>query len=101
MKEIYRDGDLAKVGLLAQRLRAEGISIFVRNEALSVTDAQIPSFFPAICVTNDQDEVVARKLLEVFLAEENQPLGPDWTCEKCGETVPSSMGECWSCQHPA
>jgi len=98
MKEIYRSGDLGKVGHLAERLRAEGIVIFVRNENLSVSEVQIPAFFPAICVVNEQDEESALKFLQVFLAEEKRPLGPDWTCEKCGEAVPDSMQECWSCQ---
>ena len=100
MKEIYRSGDIAKVGLLAQRLKAEGLSIFVRNENLSVLEAQIPSFFPAICVTNEEDESAARKFLQVFLAEEKQPTGPDWICKNCEESVPGSMAECWSCQTP-
>lgn len=98
MKEIYRSGELAKVGLLANRLRAEGISVFIRNEQLSVSDAQIPSFFPALCVTNEAQEEEARRLLESYLAEEKQPLGPDWTCCHCQELVPDSMAECWSCQ---
>lgn len=98
MKEIYRNGNSAKVGLLAQRLESEGIPVFIRNEHLTVTEAQIPSFFPAICVTNDEDELAARKFIAVFLSEEEQPLGPDWICENCQESVPSSMAECWSCQ---
>lgn len=98
MKEIYRNGSIVKVGLLAQRLKSEGIDVFIRNENLSVTEAQIPSFYPAICVTDDSAEEVAKKLIKVFLAEEKQPLGPEWICQNCGESVPSSMTECWSCQ---
>ena len=75
MKEIYRSGDLGKVGLLADRLRAEGVEVFIRNENLSVTDAQIPDFFPAICVVNEQEEETAVKFLKVFMAEENVPFG--------------------------
>lgn len=98
MKEIYRNIESARVGLLAERLRSEGIEVFVRNEAVSITEAQVPAFFPAICVMNDEDESTAKKLLAVFLAEENAPLGEDWLCEACGEMVPDSMQECWSCQ---
>ncbi|MGJ8723341.1 MAG: DUF2007 domain-containing protein [Roseibacillus sp.] len=98
MKEIFRSGHLGKVGLLADRLRAEGVEVFVRNENLSVTEMQIPEFFPAICVMNQEDEETALKLLRVFLAEEKRPLGPEWKCDECGEGVPDSMQECWSCQ---
>ena len=98
MKEVYRSGDLGRVAHLAERLRAEGIDIFIRNEQLSVSDVQIPAFFPAICVVNEEDEQAARKFLHVFFEDEKRPLGPDWQCEKCGEAVPDSMQECWSCQ---
>ena len=99
MKEIYRSGDLGKVGLLADRLRAEGVEVFIRNENLSVTDAQIPDFFPAICVVN---EAGGRDCFEVFegvhgRGKASHGCGLEvW--DSCGEAVPDSMSECWSCQ---
>ncbi|MDP0489483.1 MAG: DUF2007 domain-containing protein [Verrucomicrobiota bacterium JB023] len=98
MIEIYRNANLARVGLLAERLKAEGIAVFLRNDHLSVSEAQIPSFYPAICVMNEADASTARKFLQVFLEEEKRPLGPDWQCSACGESVPDSMAVCWSCQ---
>ncbi|MEM9080948.1 MAG: DUF2007 domain-containing protein [Verrucomicrobiota bacterium] len=98
MKEIFRDQNLAVVGLLAGRLREEGIEVFVRNEHLSVTEVNIPTFYPAVCVVDPEDEGAARKLMQVFFEEEKRPLGEDWICASCGEAVPDSMMECWQCQ---
>lgn len=98
MKEIYRSSDWGKVGHFAERLKAEGIEIFIRNDNLSGTEIPIPDFYPAICVVNEKDEESALKFLHIFFEEEKRPLGPDWHCEKCNEAVPDSMQECWSCQ---
>lgn len=103
MKEIYRHHDHAKVGLLENLLKGEGIEVFLRNQNLTMSglsEIPIPEFYPALCVMNEEDETKALELVEAFLTEENRPLGPDWSCNVCGEDVPDSMSECWSCQSP-
>lgn len=101
MKELYRHHDHAKVGLLESILKQEGIQVFLRNRNLTMTglsEVPIPEFYPAICILNPEDEERAFELVKAFLDDESQPLGEDWTCASCGEAVPDSMSECWSCQ---
>ncbi len=101
MKEIFRHHDHAKVGLLESLLTQEGIEVFIRNRNLTMSglsEIPIPEFYPAICILNPADEEKAFKLAQDFLEAERQPLGEDWLCGECGESVPDSMVECWSCQ---
>ncbi len=44
------------------------------------------------------DEAKARKIVEKYEDElEEKHAVPDWTCPKCGETVPGSFDECFKC----
>lgn len=101
MKEIFRHHDHAKVGLLESVLTQEGIEIFLRNRNLTMSglsEIPIPEFYPAICIVNPADEERALLLVKAFLDDERRPLGEDWVCGSCAESVPDSMSECWSCQ---
>lgn len=103
MKEIYCHHDHARVGLLESILVSNGIEVFLRNRNLTMaglSEIPIPQFYPAICVIHAEDEVRALELVREFLADERRPLGEDWICPSCGESVPDSLSECWSCQQP-
>ncbi len=101
MKEIYRHINHAKVGLLESIFKSAGIPVFVKNVNLTVsglTEIPIREFYPALCILNDEDEELALELMKEFLADEDRPEGEDWLCSGCGESVPDSFTECWSCQ---
>lgn len=101
MKEIYRHHDHARIGLLESILVSQDIEVFLRNRNLTMSglsEIPIPQFYPAICVVHPEDEARALALVQEFLADERRPLGRDWTCPSCGEQVPDSLSECWSCQ---
>lgn len=101
MKEIFRHHDHAKVGLLESILTQEGIEVFLKNRNLTMTglsEIPIPEFYPAICVVHPEQEEKALALVQRFLEDEKRPLGEDWICAACQESVPDSMAECWSCQ---
>ncbi|MDQ8189972.1 DUF2007 domain-containing protein [Roseibacillus persicicus] len=104
MKELFRHHDHAKVGLLESILTEAGIEIFLRNRNLTMSglsEIPIPEFYPAICVVNEEDEERALQIVSTFLEDEKRPLGEDWTCPSCKESVPDSMSECWNCQTAA
>ena len=71
-----------------------------RNVATGDIEVPIPEFYPRLCVVYEKDIEKAKALTEEFLASESRPLGDDWQCDACGEKVPDSMVECWSCQKP-
>lgn len=102
MTEIYRHHDHARVGLLESLLASEGIAVHMknRNASTGIAEVPIPEFYPRLCAVHEGDVERAVALLMVFLEDERRPLGEDWTCRQCQETVPDSMGECWSCQAP-
>lgn len=97
MIELLREPDLSRIGPYRQILEAAGIQTFVRNENLSVTEAPIPIFHPALCIVNDEDHERARQLIHEF---EQAPDGdPNQTlaCSSCGEESPATFGQCWNC----
>lgn len=101
MKELFRHHDHAKVGLIESLLVGEGIEVLMKNKELTMSglsEIPIPEFYPALCVVNVEDEEKAATLVKTFLDDERQPMGEDWICGQCNESVPDSMGECWSCQ---
>ena len=104
MKEIFRHHDHAKIGLLESLLKQEGLEVFLRNRNLTMSglsEIPIPEFYPAICIVHPEDEGRALSLVKSFLKDERRPLGEDWNCAHCGESVPDSMSECWNCQTSA
>ena len=100
MKEILRHRDSAKVGHVQSILEAAGISTFMRNEMLSVTEVSIPDFFPAVCVTNDTDYDRAMAVVSNHFMEVDPGDSADRICRHCGEHSPGSFGVCWKCDKP-
>lgn len=100
MKEILRHRDSSKVGHVQSILEAAGISTFMRNETLSVTEVSIPDFFPAVCVANDADYDRAMTVVSDHFAEIDSVDSADRICQHCGENSPSSFGVCWKCEKP-
>lgn len=100
MIEIFRHHDSATVGLLKGLLEAEGIRVFLRNEALSNTAYGIENFNPALCVLDPEDAEHGRALIRTYLDEAEKPAGdplPERSCPNCGERVPGNFADCWNC----
>ena len=101
MIELFRVRDYTVVGFYQSLLEAEGIPTFVRNENLSLTEVQIPTFCPALCILNGDDYPRAVEILQSYAApEQAAPQGGDWTCPSCGEENPGNFDLCWSCESP-
>lgn len=100
MKELFRERDLIKVTFYQSLLEAAGISTLIKNEYLSVTEASIPDFFPALCVVHAEDYGRAHNLIKEHLKETEKLSGTEIICPECGETSPGNFGTCWNCQSP-
>ena len=105
MISIFRHHDYTTVGWLKSVLEAEGIPAHVKNYASSVgiTEIPIPEFYPDLCVLNEEDVTRAIDILRPYVEQgpDTTPPAADWTCGKCGESVPGNIGACWSCGAPA
>jgi len=103
MKEIFSHADSMRIGHAKSILEAEGIACFIRNEVShnligGSLVGQLKLFDPVLCLADDDDYSRAMELLDHSAnGRGNHYLGPDWTCAACGQSVPGSFGECWSC----
>lgn len=97
MREIFVNQDHARVGFYQSVLEEAGIRTIMRNEfANNITDMPAALFFPTLCVLDDEDYEEAMRLLgPIYNAPTSQVA--DWTCPKCGESVPGNFDVCWQC----
>jgi len=98
MKEILRHRDFVKVGHVQSMLEAAGISTFMRNETLSVSEVSTPDFFPAVCVVDDADYERAMTIVSDHFADIGSVDSPDRIYPHCNEQSPGSFGVCWKCE---
>lgn len=101
MKEIFSDPDYTRVGYYESVLKEAGIRCFVRNAYSHNLLTGIPShlFYPKLCIIDDGDFDAALELLEPLRQKElaSARASADWTCPKCGESVPAGFDQCWKC----
>ena len=105
MTQIFVHKDFTIVGFYRSLLEDAGIPAFIRNEFShhALTDIPIPAFYPALCVTQDEDTERAIGLIREYqrgVSDDTGTSGPDWTCPACGESVPATFGSCWKCEAP-
>lgn len=98
MKELFRERELSKVTFYQSLLEAAEIPTLIKNEFLSVTEASIPEFFPALCVLNEADYNQARTLIQEHLEQSARLSETEITCPNCGEISPGNFASCWNCQ---
>lgn len=100
MYEVFRDIDSAKVGLINEMLKNEGIQTMLRNwNATNIISIPIPEFYPNICVSKVEEAQKAKALIDEYLAPSQETI-ESWLCSHCGESVEGNFQECWSCQSP-
>lgn len=80
----------------AETLRAAGIVCELRNTTLAGAVGEIPFLecAPQIWLADAADEGRAREILRQL---REPPVGPAWTCERCGEHSEPQFGSCWRC----
>lgn len=99
MTELYSHPDYTRVGYLESALKEAGIACFVQNAASHALLTGIPSplFYPRLCITNDEDLERAQEILAPLIGGASDTDETDWTCPKCGESVPENFDTCWKC----
>ena len=98
MIEIFRNVSPVKVGHFQSVLEEQGIATLFRNNNLSVVEATIPAFYPALCIMNEEDHEKALSILkEIIKLEETEINSPDVNCPQCNESNPANFETCWSC----
>jgi|TARA_B110000914_G_scaffold6152_1_gene5219 hypothetical protein len=100
MKEIFRHSELHRVTRYRDILESAGIETLVRNEALSVSDAPIPEFFPNLCVLSDDEFPRASELLKEHDERMAAGSGVEVICPPCGEVNPGNFDVFFNCQEP-
>ena len=102
MLPVYLAENLPDAHLLADRLKAEGIATYIRNEALQGALGELPlTCHPEVCVLNEHDLARARRIAhEHDMATRRAVSTGERLCPECGETSPDNFELCWSCRNP-
>jgi len=97
MRRIYTATDIIQVGRVQGVLKAAGIDSQIRNQHLAGAMGGLPfdQCWPELWVA-DADEAEATRLIQ---RERFAPVGEDWTCPDCAETVEAPLEQCWNCGH--
>ena len=101
MKEVYSHTDITRVGYYRSLLEDAQIPCHVRNEhagnglmgGIFATEV----FNPKLCVVDDDDYEIARKILAAHEFPEEEFEGEAWICPACGEEVDAGFDPCWNC----
>jgi hypothetical protein len=101
MRKVFEHPAAHEVGRLESILNSEGVPTVIKNQNVSSLMGEVPfaAAYPELWVLDDGDYEKALALLRDYHTRITSVLGPDWTCAKCGEAVPSSFGSCWNCGH--
>jgi hypothetical protein len=100
MKLVFDHIDFTVVGHLQSLLEAEGIRCEIRNLNASGTAGAVPvaQVYPELWILENRDEARAKSLIQSYRDEAAAaPVGPDWTCPACGESVDGVFSSCWNC----
>jgi len=98
MKELLREPDPARMGLLRSILESSDIATHVEhdNEYVVLQVTQPTKLDPVLCVVDDDDYTRAQEILRDHL--DGQPSADEEVaCATCGEPNPGNFEICWSC----
>ena len=104
MRLIFENIDFTIVGHMQTILESEGIITELRNAGASGLAGEVPytQVYPELWLLDHRDESRARALIRDYRTQEAAtPLGPDWICPTCGESVEGVFAECWNCRTPS
>ncbi|AGY91476.1 hypothetical protein SPICUR_02310 [Spiribacter curvatus] len=98
LKRVYTVADPLIAGHIETILTERGIHCFVRNRFLTGAAGEIPPLeaWPEVWVAAE-DEAVSQRLIDEVVGPPDAPVGNDWQCPDCGETIEGQFAECWRC----
>ncbi len=96
MRRVYTAADIIQVSQIQGVLEAAGIHCEIRNQHLAGAMGGLPidQCWPELWVRDD-DETRAERLIK--REQRFAPVGDDWDCPGCGETVDAPLSQCWNC----
>ncbi|RMH42092.1 MAG: DUF2007 domain-containing protein [Gammaproteobacteria bacterium] len=98
VRKIYEAENIIDAELLAQMFRAHGVDVFIEGWHRQGALGELPvNAAPTLWVA---DDVLARAQNVLQLWQQWQTTTQsqaDWRCPRCGEMVPATMLNCWSC----
>ena len=93
MKRVFSSHNQILVHHFRNVLEAENVKTELRNLALSSAMGELP---PAECEAEiwveDRDVPRAEEILK-----RPRIRGPEWICDRCGETSGPQFAQCWKC----
>lgn len=101
MKELFREPDLSRMGLLRSILEARGIATWIRNEneysLLGIARLTPPKDEPVLCVVDEADFPRALEVLRDYVLGDEERARVEHPCPACGEPNPGTFELCWNC----
>lgn len=97
MKELIREREFRKIGYFDPVLRSEGIDTFIKNQHSASSALDLPEFWPALCVVNNEDYEKAIAIIHKVREENAEDVDKSINCPKCNEANPGNFEICWSC----
>lgn len=104
MRLIFEHIDFTIVGHMQTILNAAGISTDLRNAGAAGLAGEVPytQVYPELWILNNSDEERARAIIRDYREKDAAtPIGPDWKCGTCGESVEGQFAACWNCGAPS
>ena len=104
MRLIFEHIDFTIVGHMQTILNTAGIPTDLRNAGAAGLAGEVPytQVYPELWILNNSDEERARAIIKDYREKDAAtPVGPDWKCVNCGESVEGQFAECWNCGAPA
>lgn len=101
MKELLREPDPVRMGLLRSILESRGIATVVRHErefdVIGSSRFDLPKYWPALSVLREEDHDAAVAILRDVSTADEIGSRTEVTCPACGELNPGNFEVCWSC----
>jgi len=99
MKKIFVDENPGNVQTAKLLLERQGIDCFIRNEFASggVGELAFLDTWPELWIHRDEDVDEAARLLETFVAKDEEGSEDEWLCPQCAERNNMSFEICWKC----
>src|SRR5690606_6922471 len=101
MKELCREPDQARMGLIQSLLESRGIATRVlyahENDTLGLQHLSPPRLDPTLVVLDEAVYEAARALLREHFVSDPDKAEEERSCPACGEINPGNFELCWSC----
>ncbi len=97
MQKLYTAISLLEANTLQSMMRAQGVEVFLKGEALAGALGELPATVAQVELwVNQKQRALAEQLLDEYHQADQS--GVHWSCRSCGEENPPGFQLCWQCQ---